>query len=286
MSKDPRRCNTALHRFVLILLTFFIATSFQGIGTQSAAQIKVSESAPGANLPEFEVASIKPSNSNIINALFTYPGGRVVAKGATLQYLLTEAFFLEDHQIIGGPSWIKEIRFDIEAKPSESIAMKYKAVPNPRFPPCDEQRKMLQNLLIQRFQLRTHFVLSTGLVYVLTTTGRTLRLQTPKDPNEFHWAGGVGGGLPDGDGLEGTNISMPELSERLGGWLKRPVQDHTGLTGLYDFVAKLGDEEVSSDTDIDSSIFTALKLVGLELKKSTGEARQLVVDSVSPLSEN
>lgn len=285
MCRDLRSSKATLPRFVLVF-TLFVATAFQGISTRSAAQTKASESSPESSLPEFEVASVKPSNSNVINALLTYPGGRVVAKGATLQYLLMEAFSVEPHQIIGGPSWMKETRFDIEAKPSESIAMKYKAVPSPKFPPSDEQRKMLQNLLIQRFQLRTHFVQSTGLVYVLTTTGRTLRLQAPKDPNEYHWAGGIRGGVPDGDGLRGINISMPELSKRLEGWLKRPVQDHTELTGSYDFVAKLGEEDVSSETDIDSSIFTALKLVGLELKKSTGESRQLVVDSVSPLSEN
>jgi uncharacterized protein (TIGR03435 family) len=285
MCRDLRGSKATLPRFVL-LLTLFVATAFQGISTRSAAQTKAIESSHKSNLPEFEVASIKPSNSNIINALFTYPGGRVVAKGATLQYLLIEAFSVEPHQIIGGPSWMNETRFDIEAKPPESIAMKYKAVPSPKFPPSDEQRKMLQNLLIQRFQLRTHFVQSTGLIYVLTTTGRTLRLQAPKDPNEYHWAGGIGGGAPDGDGLRGINISMPELSKRLEEWLKRPVQDHTGLTGSFDFISKLGDEDVSSETDIDSSIFSALKMVGLELKKSTGEARQLVVDSVSPLSEN
>jgi hypothetical protein len=77
-------------------------------------------------LPEFEVASVKPSNpdGSASVGLFTYPGGEVVASHYTVRYLLMDAFAVRRFQISDGPSWIDEDAYDVKAKPpssSESI---------------------------------------------------------------------------------------------------------------------------------------------------------------------
>jgi uncharacterized protein (TIGR03435 family) len=280
------RPHTSTGCIVLIvtMLLFVIALPCGSTGVLAQAQAI----AQAESQPAFEVISIRPTppGPTLIDALRTYPGGRIVAKGATVEHLLTEAFGVQDFQIVGEPAWAKETRFDIQAKPSDAIAAKYQDVPSPKSPPSDEQRRMLQNLLIERFQMRTHSAHGTGLVFLLTKSGRPLRLQPPKDPNAFHWAGGLAGGLPGGDGISGINISMPELSARISDWLERPVEDHTGLSGTFDFVAKYGEEDAPSKDDITSSIFTSLKSIGLDLKKSTGSVNQLVIDHVAPPSEN
>ncbi len=286
MYRVPRRHRTTIPRLVLILVLILLDTTLQGAGPGAFAQSTTSSQV--ASQPEFEVASIRhtPAGPTLVDAIRTYPGGRIVAKGATVEFLLTEAFNVQDFQIVGAPAWTKETRFDIQAKPPDSIAARYKTVPSPKDPPSDEQRRMLQNLLIERFQLRTHIAQGTGPVFILARTGRPLHLQPPKDPNAFHWAGGIGGGLPDGDGISGINISMPESSARLSDWLERPVEDHTGLSGTFDFLAKYGEEDAPSNDDIAASIFTSLKSIGLDLKNSTGSVNHLVIDHVSPPSEN
>jgi hypothetical protein len=49
-----------------------------------------------ADLPVFEVVPIKPSSPQggrmEINGFYTYPGGRVVGHGCTLEYLIELAF--------------------------------------------------------------------------------------------------------------------------------------------------------------------------------------------------
>lgn len=280
------RPHTSITRLVLILTILFFVIALEGANPGALAQ---SNTIPQAeSQPEFEVVSIRPTppGPTLIDALRTYPGGRLTVKGATVEDLLMEAFSVQDFQIIGAPAWTKQTRFDIQAKPPDSIAARYKDVPSPKSPPSDEQRRMLQNLLIERFQLRTHIAHGTGPVFLLTKSGRSLRLQPPKDPNAFHWVGGVEDGLPDGDGIRGANISMPELSARLSDWLEHPVEDHTGLSGTFDFLAKYGEEDAPSEDDITSSIFTSLKSIGLDLKKSTGSVNQLVIDHVIPPSEN
>ena len=65
----------------------------------------------------FEVASVKrsPTAAQGSSVRLT-PGGRLVARNATLELLITTAYKVRDAQLIGGPSWIKAEHFDIEAK--------------------------------------------------------------------------------------------------------------------------------------------------------------------------
>ncbi|WP_263358074.1 TIGR03435 family protein [Acidicapsa ligni] len=238
-------------------------------------------------LPEFDVASIRPSGpkDNIINALLTYPGGRILARGCTLQYLVMEAFHLQEFQISGGPNWIRDERFEIEAKPPVSSAS-FKSNPAMiKLPPNDEQRQMLQALLIDRFQLKFHRENKEGKIFVLTANDKHLKLQAPRDKNEYPWAGNIVDGDPDSSGLRGTNISMPQLAERLTAWLEHPVVNQTGLTGSFDFEFQTGDKDTSS-SDVASTIITSLKGIGLNLKEAKGPVEAVVIDSVQQPSAN
>lgn len=239
---------------------------------------------------EFEVASVKRSRPDQpeMNGLYTYPGGRVVARGATVEFLIMRAYDVDRHQIVGGPAWIDaentNMRFDIDAKPPSSFQSLFAAPRNPRNPPPDEIRQMLQNLLAERFQLKLHVQQSKGQVYELVRNKRPLRLSAPKDRDAFPWAGGTEGGLPDGAGLRGQNISMPELATRLTQWLECPVIDQTGLSESYDF--SIGSEADDTGLGLHDSISQSLKDLGLELKKSVGTVYKLVVDQVSLPSSN
>lgn len=135
------------------------APALQAIGQSSLSGS--SDHAPVAPNAKFEVASIKETNPDqkfmIINALLTYPGARVAARGATLGYLLMEAYRLPRAQIVGGPNWIDKTRFDIDAKPPEDVASRYAHLTGSiKTPPPDEIRQMLRNLLTERFQLKLH----------------------------------------------------------------------------------------------------------------------------------
>lgn len=241
--------------------------------------------------PEFEVASVRPSgpDQHVINALFTYPGGRVAGYGCRLQFLIMMAYNVEHFQISGGPAWTDAMSgdsFDIQAKPPESsLSAQWKTV-SPKLPPGEEERRMLQSLLADRFQLQVHRGEGQGPVYFLTRGGSRLKLSTPKDKNEYSWAGGVGGGLPDGEGLRGTNISMPELATRLSGWLRRPVIDKTGLQGSFDFETSAGEDDAHSSADTYSSILTSIKEIGLNLEPGKGPVETIVIDHAERPSSN
>ncbi|HTX39476.1 MAG TPA: TIGR03435 family protein [Bryobacteraceae bacterium] len=233
---------------------------------------------PTAAAPAFEVASVKPASpQDRVIALFTYPGGRITASLYTLEMLIEEAFDVPKFQVSGGPHWIQVDRFDLEAKPPASSPSSKANPPYPKAPPNAEQRQMLAALLADRFQLHFHRETREGPIYLLVRGSQALKLHKPQDPNAFPWAGG-------GNGLQGANITMPQLATRLRGFLSRQVLDRTGLDGSFDFKVELASGDPAPD--VLSSIFASVQAIGLKLEASKGPVETIVIDHAEKPLEN
>jgi uncharacterized protein (TIGR03435 family) len=94
-----------------------------------------------AQRPVFEVASIKPGNpaSRMLRSMVT-PGGNLRAENVSLRTLIEDAYQMKPFQLLGGPHWIDQERFEVIAKGDLSAD-------------ADKVRLMLQVLLEDRFQL-------------------------------------------------------------------------------------------------------------------------------------
>ena len=137
---------------------------------------------------------------------------------------------------------------------------------------------MLQALLIDRFQLKFHRESKEGPVYTLTKGNNALKLQAPKDKEDYSWAGG------GGSGVRGINISMAQLADRMGDWLGRLVLDQTGIQGAYDFEYQTENEGPSVDSV--SSIIQSLRELGLNLKAGKAPVESIIIDHVEKPSAN
>ncbi len=234
-------------------------------------------------LPEepvaFEVASVKPTPPTVreVGGFYTYPGGRIVATGCNLHYLVMEAFDLLEWQVTGGPGWLAGERWEIEAKPPASSSASKSNPALRKLPPNAEQRKMLQTLLAERFKLKWHLETREGPVYLLVRGNQKLKLQEPKDAKEYPWAGSVAGGYFGTDGISGMNITMPSLAKRLSSPVGRLVLDRTGLEGSYDF--KYEYHALDGQADGISVLMTSLEAIGLKLQSAKGPVETLVIDS-------
>ncbi len=238
--------------------------------------------------PTFEVATVKPADlmarDRLGIGLFTYPGGRIVANKCPLDYLIEQAFDLQRFQIAGAPGWAHADLFNIEAKPPASSKSSESNPNNPKLPPNQEQRQMLQALLVDRFHLKYTIETREGPVYLLVKTNREPKLTGPKDENAYPWAGSVGGGAISGDGLAGTNITMAQLAGRLSPYMGRPVIDRTGLAAAYDFKFEYhGDDRTN---DLISTILTSVQALGLKLETGKGPVKTLVIQSVEKPAGN
>jgi uncharacterized protein (TIGR03435 family) len=95
----------------------------------------------GVLAQSFDVAAIKLSPPGLFGGRVQFlPNGKFTAENVALNFLVEQAYGVRNYQVIGGPSWINEQRYDIQA-PSDSAT-------------DAEMHVMLQRLLVDRFQLK------------------------------------------------------------------------------------------------------------------------------------
>src|SRR5262245_57126748 len=119
------------------------------LGIAAGTGVHAQAPTPAAAPQTFEVASIKPSNPNPTGPLGATPMivpalGRLTAQNVTLRMLVMTAYDKQPFQIVGGPSWQNQNKFDITAKAEDGSAG------------LDQMRIMLRGLLAERFKLKAH----------------------------------------------------------------------------------------------------------------------------------
>jgi uncharacterized protein (TIGR03435 family) len=243
--------------------------------------------------PAFEVASIRKNTSAGGRTLMDGAGDRFSVTNATLRMLILTSFELLDDQLVGGPGWIDNDRFDI-------VAVRGGA-------PFEQVPAMLRTLFAERFKLRTHAETRDMPMYTLVMAGSNgapgERMKVAdcdrKDPSTgFPSASDkvlpcnvrfVGPGR-----LRGGGLRMRDLAAALTPIVGRIVIDRTGLPGRYDLeLAWVPDQPQRATDDIPVpdpngvSLFTALQeQLGLRLTGGRGPVDVLVIDSVSPPTDD
>jgi uncharacterized protein (TIGR03435 family) len=242
-----------------------------------------------AQAPGFEVASIRQNMNPNPRWRMSFTADGVSATDVTLQYAIYEAYGVYDGQLwSGGPSWLGERRFDIEAKFDVS------QYPNPTL---EQRRAMLQQLLAERFKLAVHHELKEFPLYALVVGKDGPKLQESKPdeirPSKVYGAMCMNTGSKMGS-LGLTGCSMADLAKtltmRTRSDLGRTVVDQTGLAARYTLTLRWTPDNVLASPALDAggpSIFTALKeQLGLELKPIKGPLDTIVIDRVEMPSEN
>jgi len=237
-----------------------------------------------ANLPRFEIVSVRPSNMAERGAIDIKADadGKVRLTHLPLLILLVVAFDLRPDSIIGVPPAMMKEQFDITGVPPGNHAGTVQNERSVQSPLTKEQRLMLQAVLVDRFHLRSHDSSVEGKVLELRTGKGTLKLTPAKDTTAFPFVGGSGA-----TGLTGRNASMDLVASTLSQFLGTPVINKTGLNGTFDFNHAPEDSTAASD-DIDFSATTvaSVRALGFDLKPSTGAIQTLVIDHLEQPSPN
>jgi bla regulator protein blaR1 len=239
------------------------------------------QSATSERGPKFEVASIKPSDPSAGGfRIQTAPGGRLIATGVTVKFLIQQAYGIRDFQIVGGPGWIDTQRFDLNATSDEATAGQR-----------DAMQLRMQELLADRFQLKFNRETRELPIYSLVIAkGGPRLLESTVGPEGRNMGLGRGKLVVKG---AGTAMLAIQLSQTLG----RRVVDKTGLTGNYDFKLEwtpegqpVGPKDGDAPPSVESSgptIFTALQeQLGLKLESTKGPVEVLVIGRVEKPTEN
>ncbi len=228
--------------------------------------------------PNFDVATIKPSDPNDSRRGFHTDGRHLFYENETMESLISFAFNLHWKQIAGGPDWMDSELFDVRGVPDID------GVPNAK-----QQQEMLQKLLIERFGLKFHWEKREMGVYALTVGRGAPKLKKSE---------GAPNGLSDTTFthydrelvvLQVTNATMEEFASTMqSSSLDKPAVDETGLKGRWDFILKwTPDDAQPGDPNAPPGLFTAMQeQLGLKLEPVKAPADVLVVDKVERPSAN
>lgn len=232
-------------------------------------------------LPEFGVISIKPIAPNTPHSvgIQVYPGGRIEISGFALRNLIAAAFDLAYWQVSGGEPWMENDIFEIAAKPSDDSRPGVRSLRHTLFRIADPQlRKMLQALLIDRFQLKFHRDTRTGDVYTLKQSGKPLRLEASESDAAASSFGSIGYA---GARWVISKTTMAQLAQFAGDHILRaPVSDQTGLSGEFEYKQTVLDAQPNYASNTDSFL-DMISRIGLKLERGKGPVDVLVIDGAS-----
>jgi uncharacterized protein (TIGR03435 family) len=260
--------------------------------TSPARAQAVAAPSPTPKAPQLDVISVKPDKNE--DASMGLTGDGLTARGATLHWLLTEAFQVNADQLAGEPSWSTSDRWAIDAKVvREDVPLLTKLT-------MAQRLGMYQQVLTDRFQLKYHheqrdrstyaFVIAKGGPR-LTASNAEIVAQATQHP-------GRPGNLQMGRGLvSGEGTTMHFLAIMLSRQLGRNVVDKTGLTGRYDFKLTWTPEDAAppapqspepgADLSVGLSLFAAVQdQLGLKLESIKGPVDIVVIDHVEKPTAN
>jgi uncharacterized protein (TIGR03435 family) len=220
--------------------------------------------------PQFEVASIKPAPPpdprGMTMRVTGGPGSGdpslFLCENCSLTMLVLNCYELDFHQL-SGPDWLDFERFTVSAKVPEGTTK-------------EQFRLMKQNLLVERFKLKFHYVKNEMPSYVLTVAKNGPKLKTAAE------------GAPAGSRMSGgdqwklhiDSTPMTRFASQLSAQLKLPVTDATGLPGSFEIDLHWVRDTESGDAP-GPSLFDALQeQLGLKLEKKKEMVDVLVVDHI------
>jgi uncharacterized protein (TIGR03435 family) len=268
--------RTMTNCIVLALLAVLSASADQSRPAFEVASVK--PAAPTApELPEMAAVGMPGFRSRLQDLLQSaHPAGwlpttktRLTLRNRSLVDLIATAYRVRTDQV-SGPSWMSQLKFDIDAKIPEDA-------------PPNTANEMLQSLLEDRFKLRLHRESKdlSGYALVVGKGGPKLARAAPSDT----------GGPPTledlknnaakaaSSGAEGSstrwsrkNATTADLAEHLSQITHKPVLDMTAIEGAYDL-----DLETTSESDAAQ----AIAKLGLKLEPRKLPTTILVVDNLA-----
>jgi uncharacterized protein (TIGR03435 family) len=225
-----------------------------------------------ATQPAFAVASIKPNPHTLGKdaemRLAFNPAG-VSGHNLTLKQMIVEAYDLQPYQVSGGPKWLDNDEYDIDAR-ADGPASKA------------QLRGMLRTLLVERFGLAIHSETKELSVYELMVDKSGPKIHATADSGHPASTGARGfhGDMREFANLLSVKLNIPALADPgrpgIASGSPTPVVDKTGLSGIYDF-----NVEVKLEIGVDMFVLWQRALqdqLGLKLEARKSKVEVWVVE--------
>ncbi|MCU1337706.1 MAG: hypothetical protein JWO19_3287 [Bryobacterales bacterium] len=254
---EPPWCRGFNARYLVVVVAAFVTAGIPSAFAQGDSLV-------------FDVAAIHASRSfDPSKGLIDYSGTQLRATSVSLTALLKFAYQVRDHQIVGGPDWMKSATFDIDAGPIPAGTTG-----------LSRSQRMLQSMLADRFALQLHRETRLQPIYrlVVSKVGSKMKAEDASVTGRFR---------PGRGSIDATAIPVSTLVTLIINEVGRTVTDETKLAGRYSFQLRFTSGLAAQPDSGDPSLFTALEeQLGLRLEPARGPVETLVIDHVEKPSEN
>ncbi len=216
----------------------------------------------------FEAVSIRPNTSGLRVSGERNSPGRLIFSNTTALRLIELAYGVQGRTIIG-PDSLSSDRYDLTATVTPPLT------PAQMLP-------MLQDVLADRFALRSHTEMRTLPVYALRVAKGGSKL-LPASAN-------IRCDSPSAHGLHEITgeFDMAQLATLLAGETDRSVIDATGLSGTYSVCLGYAPNSAAPGADTSApDMFEALReQLGLYLSSEKAPVKVLVIDHIERAAPN
>lgn len=257
-------------RIPLVLIVMAHLAMFVSAGSAQAVPGTV-DTAPAVP-PNWNAVSVKPVQNCASGSGMQLMKDGVHIFCLPLRALVQIAWAIsEGSRVLGIPSWASDEMYNIDAKVGGEDVVSFGKLN------VAQRNQMLQAMLQDRFKLRAHTESRELPVYdlVVAKGGPKLKAATPDEvAKPMLWRRNRGE-------IDSTAMALSSLPSMLAGELDRPVVNHTGLTGKYDYTLQFTPAMGAAPDSLAPSIFTAMEEeLGLKLVPSKAPLDVLVIDRV------
>lgn len=217
----------------------------------------------------FEAASIRRNVNGGLNTGISISGGRITCRNASLKTLIRNAYGILSFQLAGEPSWLDTEMYDIVAVTGgDKIG-------------DEELKRLLRNLLADRFHLQVHWETRETTVYALVVDKGGAKIK----PSTAEKASINGTRQGHFGSSKGVAEPITILASNMGNQLGRIVTDETGLRGVYDWYVEW-DPDPGPEATLPSLLTALPRQLGLKLEARKGPMEVLVIDHAERATEN
>lgn len=226
--------------------------------------------------PSFAVAAITPHDPSVPGSYFDTKGQRFTIRNKSVADMMRFAYAVHPRQIEGPLDLAFHDRYDVigiadaEGEPNLS-----------------QQQEMIQELLTDRFKLKFHREKREMPVYAIEVAKGGSKLRPTADPvGRADWRTIRNAATDRTDAFTNASIGVFILASQFS--FDRPLVDHTGLTGRYDFYLRFNPDETNTfDPNAPPGIFTAAQeQLGLRFQPTKAPVDVLIIDHVEKPTEN
>lgn len=249
-----------------------------------------------AQAPAFDAVSVKINTSGEQSSQFGGRTGGLQVRNNTLRSIIRNIWNLNALQIVGGPPWMDETRFDIVATGTGN-------------PNRDQMVAMAKAMMADRFKLVVHTEMRPIPIYALVLAradgrlGPSLRPSSltncnpltppapgtppPAAPPPLAGVDVPACGTSTNSGiLRAGGVRMDSFTRNMANAAGRIIVDKTGLTGPFDMVLRFNPDANNPSSDLPTLFAAVQEQLGLKFEAQTAPAEVLVVDSAEKPTEN